>query len=220
MVAFAAAHRLRDGVSFVCLRSAPWFASETARSREVDANVSQPGPALHAVRFRRLAHSSRRLVAATLLELRRVGNSKVRSVNAWRASMDGHIHSSESGMKSIGQLLSPADILLDLDVSTKTRVFEEVGRLFEQRHGLLRAQVVEGLSARETLGSTGLGLGIALPHARIKNLSQPMAAFVRLKLPIPFDAPDAKPVSHLVIFLAPEHATEHHLQILAEVAQM
>ena len=70
------------------------------------------------------------------------------------------------------------------------------------------------------LGSTGFGLGIALPHARIKSLPQPVAAFVRLKLPIPFDAPDAKPVSHMVIFLVPEHATEHHLQMLAEIAQM
>ena len=134
--------------------------------------------------------------------------------------MDGHNHATESRTRTIGQLLSPADILLDLDVSTKKRVFEEVGRLFEQRHGLPRAQVVEGLTARETLGSTGLGLGIALPHARIRNLPQPLAAFVQLKLPIPFDAPDAKPVSHLVIFLAPEHATEHHLQMLAEIAQM
>jgi PTS system nitrogen regulatory IIA component len=134
--------------------------------------------------------------------------------------MDGHNHATESRMKSIGQLLSPADILLDLDVSTKRRVFEEVGRLFERRHGLPKAQFVEELIAREALGSTGLGLGIALPHARIHDLSQPAAAFVRLKLPIPFDAPDAKPVSDMVIFLAPGHATEHHLQMLAEIAQL
>ena len=123
-------------------------------------------------------------------------------------------------MNSIGQLLSPADVLLDLDASTKTRVFEEVGRLFERRHGLPRAQIVERLTERETLGSTGLGLGIALPHARIDNLPQPVAAFVALKLPIPFDAPDAKPVSHMMIFLVPQHATEHHLHMLAEIAQM
>jgi hypothetical protein len=71
--------------------------------------------------------------------------------------MDGHNHATESRTRTIGQLLSPADILLDLDVSTKKRVFEEVGRLFEQRHGLPRALVVEGLTTRETLGSTGLG---------------------------------------------------------------
>jgi nitrogen PTS system EIIA component len=123
-------------------------------------------------------------------------------------------------MKSIGQLLSPADILLDVDASSKTRVFEEVGRLFEQRHGLSQEQVVERLSAREALGSTGLGLGIALPHARVPDLPQPAAAFMRLKLPIPFDSPDGKPVSHLVIFLVPEDATEEHLDMLAEITQM
>jgi len=123
-------------------------------------------------------------------------------------------------MKALGQLLTPADVLLDLDVSSKTRAFEEVGRLIEQRHGVPQAKVVERLIARETLGSTGLGLGIALPHARIKTLQQPVAVFVRLKLPVPFDAPDAKPVSHMVILLVPEQATEQHLQILAEIAQM
>ena len=60
----------------------------------------------------------------------------------------------------IAQLLSSEDILLDLDVSTKIRVFEEVGRLFERRHGLPRAQVAERLDARERLGSTGLGQGL------------------------------------------------------------
>ena len=130
------------------------------------------------------------------------------------------IATAPSRMRPDAQLLSSADILLDLDVSTNARALEEVGRLFEQRHGLPREEVIESLSAREAMGSTGLGLGIALPHARIKNLPQPVAAFVRLKLPIPFDAPDAKPVSHMVILLVPWHATEQHLQILAEIAQM
>jgi PTS system nitrogen regulatory IIA component len=120
----------------------------------------------------------------------------------------------------VAQLLSSEDILLDLDASTKIRVFEEVGRLFKRRHGLPLAQVVESLDAREKLGSTGLGQGVALPHARIKNLTQAVAAFVRLKLPIAFDAPDAKPVWAMLILLVPEHATEEHLQILAEFAQM
>ena len=120
----------------------------------------------------------------------------------------------------VAQLLSSEDILLDLDASTKQGVFEDVGRLFERRHGLPRTQVVESLNAREKLGSTGLGQGVALPHARIKNLTQAVAAFVRLKLPIAFDAPDAKPVWAMLILLVPERATEQHLQILAEFAQM
>ena len=149
--------------------------------------------------------------------------------NAWGANRErpateygtGHNDSREIvRVNPVAQLLSSEDILLDLDASTKQGVFEEVGRLFERRHGLPRAQVVESLNEREKLGSTGLGQGVALPHARIKNLTQAVAAFVRLKLPIAFDAPDAKPVWAMLILLVPEHATEEHLQILAEFAQM
>jgi PTS system nitrogen regulatory IIA component len=133
----------------------------------------------------------------------------------------GHNDSGEiSRVNVAAQLLSSEDILLDLDVSTKERVFEEVGRLFERRHGLPQTQVVESLNAREKLGSTGLGQGVALPHARIKTLQQAVAAFVRMKLPIVFDAPDGKPVWGMLILLVPERATEQHLQILAEFAQM
>src|SRR5471032_1134511 len=79
-------------------------------------------------------------------------------------------------MNPVSQFLSAGDILLDVDALSKTRVFEEVGRLFEQRHGFAQAQVVENLSAREKLGSTGLGQGVAIPHARIKGLRQAVAA--------------------------------------------
>ena len=123
-------------------------------------------------------------------------------------------------MNAVAELLSPDDILLDLDVASKKRVFEEVGRLLEQRHGLAQTKVVESLSAREKLGSTGLGQGVAVPHARVKGLHQALAAFVRSRFPIPFDAPDAKPVSEMFVLLVPEHANEQHLQILAEVAQL
>lgn len=123
-------------------------------------------------------------------------------------------------MNAVAQLLSPDDIVLDVDVSTKKRAFEEVGRLLERRHGLAQSQVVESLRARERLGSSGLGLGVALPHVRIKHLPQAAAVFMRLKLPIPFDAPDGKPVSDMLILLVPAHATEQHLQLLAEAAQM
>jgi nitrogen PTS system EIIA component len=128
--------------------------------------------------------------------------------------------SEQSAMNLIAQLLSPEDILLDVDASSKRRVFEEVGRLFERRHGLAQAQVVDSLSAREKLGSTGLGHGVAIPHARIKGLPKAVAAIVRTRLPIPFDAPDGKPVSDMVVLLVPEQATEEHLQILASVSQM
>jgi len=123
-------------------------------------------------------------------------------------------------MNPLSQLLSADDILLDVEASSKTRVFEEVGRLFEKRHGFVQAQVIENLCTREKLGSTGLGQGVAIPHARIKGLRRAVAAYVRTRLPIPFDAPDGKPVSDMLILLVPEQATDEHLQILSWSAQM
>jgi PTS system nitrogen regulatory IIA component len=76
------------------------------------------------------------------------------------------------------------------------------------------------LFAREKLGSTGLGQGIAIPHGRIKGLKTPIGAFVRLAAPVQFDAPDGKPVDLVFVLLVPEAANEHHLQLLSELAQM
>ena len=76
------------------------------------------------------------------------------------------------------------------------------------------------LAEREKIGSTAVGCGIAIPHARVKYLLRPAAAFVRMKIPIPFDAPDGKPVSDLFVLLVPQHATETHLALLAGVAEM
>ncbi|MNT49860.1 Nitrogen regulatory protein [compost metagenome] len=73
--------------------------------------------------------------------------------------------------------------------------------------------------AREKLGSTGLGQGVAIPHGRIKSLKEATGIFIRLKAPIPFDAPDGKPVSLLFVLLVPEQATDIHLQVLSELAQ-
>jgi len=123
-------------------------------------------------------------------------------------------------MNQIAKLLPPANVLLDPEVGSKKRVFERVGLLFENNHNIARSLVFDSLFAREKLGSTGLGQGVAIPHARIKGLPQARLAFVRTKLAIPFDAPDGKPVSEMLVLLVPEHATEQHLQILADAAQM
>ena len=123
-------------------------------------------------------------------------------------------------MNLLSQLLSPEQVLLDLDVGSKKRVFEQAGILFETRLGLARATIFDSLFAREKLGSTGLGQGIAIPHGRVKGLKQAAAAFVRLKSPLPFDALDGQPVKLLFFLLVPQQATEEHLQILSEIAQM
>src|SRR4030081_921584 len=123
-------------------------------------------------------------------------------------------------MNLIAKLLPPSNILLDLDVTSKKRMFEQAGLLFENNQGVARSLVFDSLFARERLGSTGLGQGVAIPHGRIKGLKEAVGAFVRLAQPVPFDAPDGKPVSLVFLLLVPEQATEQHLRVLSELAQM
>jgi nitrogen PTS system EIIA component len=123
-------------------------------------------------------------------------------------------------MKLTSNLLRPGHVVIDLDVASKKRVFEQVGLLFENSQQISRGVVFDSLFSRERLGSTALGHGIAIPHGRVKGLREATGAFVRTKNPIPFDAPDGKPVTLIFVILVPEHATEHHLQILGELAQM
>lgn len=123
-------------------------------------------------------------------------------------------------MNQIAKILPVENVVVGLEASSKKRVFEQAGILFENRHGLARSQVYDALFAREKLGSTGLGQGIAIPHGRIKGLKDVRAAFLRLATPVQFDAPDGKPVGYVFILLVPEAATEHHLQLLSELAQM
>ena len=122
-------------------------------------------------------------------------------------------------MSTITPLLALENIVLDLEASSKKRVFEHVGLLFENHQGIARNVVFDSLFARDNLGSTGLGRGVAIPHGRIKGLKEARGAFVRLTTPIPFDAPDGLPVSLLFVLLVPEQATEQHLQILSELAE-
>ena len=123
-------------------------------------------------------------------------------------------------MNLIAKLLPPTNVIIGLDASSKKRVFEHAGLMFENNQGIGRSQVFESLFAREKLGSTGLGQGIAIPHGRIKGLKEAVGGFVRLTTPVQFDAPDGRPVTLLFVLLVPEQATEHHLQILSELAQM
>jgi PTS system nitrogen regulatory IIA component len=123
-------------------------------------------------------------------------------------------------MNQIAALLPVANIVVDLDVATKAQFFAAVGGIFERSAGLAQASVAASLAAREKLGSTGLGQGIAIPHGRIHGLQDALGAFARLRTPVPFDAPDGKPVDQLFVLLVPEHATDRHLQLLSELAQM
>ena len=123
-------------------------------------------------------------------------------------------------MNEIAGLLPAANVLVDLDVANKKRLFEQVGLMFENNSGIRRTLVYDSLFAREKLGSTGLGQGIAVPHGRIKGLTDAIGAFIRTREPIPFDSPDGRGVSQVFVLLVPEQATDRHLQILSELAQM
>lgn len=123
-------------------------------------------------------------------------------------------------MNLISKLLIPENILLDAESTSKKRVFERVALLFENSHQIARSQVFDSLFAREKLGSTGLGQGVAIPHGRVKNLRDGIAAFIKTEHPIPFDSPDGQPVNLIFVLLVPERATDVHLQLLAELAQM
>ena len=122
-------------------------------------------------------------------------------------------------MSRIARLLPPPNVVTNLSVTSKKRLFEQAGLLFENNHAIERGKVFDSLFARERLGSTGLGEGVAIPHGRIKGLKDATGAFLRLATPVPFDSPDGKPVTLLFVLLVPEVATEQHLQILSELAQ-
>lgn len=123
-------------------------------------------------------------------------------------------------MNRLASILPAAQVLVQVEATSKKRAFEEAGLLFENIHGLSRALVTDSLFARERLGSTGLGHGVAIPHGRIKGLKTPMAAVFRLAQPIGFDAPDEQPVGLLIFLLVPEAATQKHLEILSEIAEL
>jgi len=123
-------------------------------------------------------------------------------------------------MNLIAKLLPPTNVLVDLDVASKKRVFEQIGLVFENYNSIGRSQVFDSLFAREKLGSTGLGQGIAIPHGRIKGLKDAVGAVARMKQPVPFDAPDGQNVVLIFALLVPDRATDLHLQILSELAQM
>jgi len=123
-------------------------------------------------------------------------------------------------MNRLASILSPEQVLAHVEVTSKKRAFEEAGLLFENLHGLSRALVTDSLFSRERLGSTGLGHGVAIPHGRIKGLKAPMAAVFQLANPIGFDAPDDVVVGLLIFLLVPEAATQKHLEILSEIAEL
>jgi PTS system nitrogen regulatory IIA component len=122
----------------------------------------------------------------------------------------------------ISDIISPDRIAFDIDASSKKRALEKIGEIISASDGveLLPNEVCESLIAREKLGSTGIGSGVAIPHGRLKNSEKTVAAFVQLHKGINYDAMDDEDVDLLFALLVPENSTEEHLQILAQLAEM
>jgi PTS system nitrogen regulatory IIA component len=105
--------------------------------------------------------------------------------------------------------------------TSKKRVLEQLGlRLAETIPALTQDKVFDALVERERLGSTGLGKGIALPHARMPQVAKAVAAFIKLREGVDFDASDGEPVDLAFAMLVPNETTEEHLQLLAQLAKM
>lgn len=119
----------------------------------------------------------------------------------------------------LGKILSPDAIRVVSVQSSKKRLFHMLGEMADSVYGLDTKTVVNALLERETLGPTGVGHGVALPHARLAGLSHVVGLFVLLEKPIEFDAVDNVPVDLVFTLLAPENAGVEHLRALALVSR-
>jgi len=120
----------------------------------------------------------------------------------------------------VARYLDRRDIVLDLNVAEKTDALEAIAAHFARHHGIEKTTISSALIRREKSGSTAVGHGLAIPHARIAGIDQPLVMLARTGLPIKFGAPDHHPVSVLLAIVVPERANDEHLEILGNVAAM
>ncbi|QUD86250.1 PTS IIA-like nitrogen regulatory protein PtsN [Phenylobacterium montanum] len=121
---------------------------------------------------------------------------------------------------NIESLLDRRAITPKVSASSKRQALSLVAELAARRFDLDAGEVLDALMAREVVGSTGVGSGVAVPHARLKTLDKMRGVFVRLETPVDFDAVDDQPVDLIFALLAPEAAGSEHLQALARVARL
>ena len=124
-------------------------------------------------------------------------------------------------MPFLDQILTPERTVCSVPGVSKKRLFETIAKIVStDQASLPYDDVLDRLIAREKLGSTGMGGGIAIPHCRISSCTAPIGTLVTLEEAIPFDAPDDLPVDLLFILLVPEEAHQAHLDILANIARL
>jgi PTS system nitrogen regulatory IIA component len=120
---------------------------------------------------------------------------------------------------AIGDLIGPAEVVVGLRVADKAQLLGELSRRAAAALSLEPLMLLRALQAREQLGSTGLGRGFALPHARLQQLPRIYALLARLARPIDYASVDDKPVDLVVLLLTPESAAGQHLATLAALSR-
>ena len=121
----------------------------------------------------------------------------------------------------VQKLLEEVTIRLDVEISSKKRLFEGIGLIVEKSQAIPRSEVFDALFARERIGSTGIGHGVAIPHGKLPNLKRFCGVFMRLANPIQFESNDNRPVSLVFALLTPrtKHQTQH-LDLLSHFAEV
>ena len=119
----------------------------------------------------------------------------------------------------LAKLLLPGAVRVVAHLTSKKRLFQELGELASQAYALSAATAIDGLQERESLGPTGVGHGIALPHARLEDLSQIRGIFLRLERPLDYDSVDRQPVDLVFALFAPKDSGVDHLKALALVSR-
>lgn len=121
----------------------------------------------------------------------------------------------------LSELLTPGRIACNLSTQSKKRALEKLSELISRGEARVTTnEVFDSLLARERLGGTGIGHGVAIPHGRLKNTEMTIGAFIKLQQAVDFDAIDNQPVDLLFALLVPENSTQEHLQVLASIASM
>jgi PTS system nitrogen regulatory IIA component len=120
----------------------------------------------------------------------------------------------------LSKCIPPANVELDLSVSSKERLLENLSQKASRKVGIDKSSIVAALQKREELGSTGIGAGIAIPHASITGLTSPIGWFARLAKPIEFDSIDGLPVNIVCLVLTPPKSGTAHLTVLSKIARL
>lgn len=121
---------------------------------------------------------------------------------------------------NLSDIIDSRCVIAELKAQNKKQVLKDLSQAMAESTGIDQRAILETLTTREKLGSTGLGQGIAIPHGRMKGIDRVHGLFARLSTPVPFDSVDGEPVDLVFVLLAPDHAGADHLTALARISRL